>query len=81
MVFLRVGVPVVNTTAKRVYGHASQEVCPWNVKVARERPEGSPFSARELFQNAGSREDARAGARDPHGGADGLRRGVQRLTD
>ncbi len=49
---------------KRVRGHASHEVCPWNVTFAQEVAEGSPFAARAMFRDASSRAGTRALARE-----------------
>ena len=35
--------------SKRVYGHTSQDVCPWNVKFSQELAADSPFRAREFI--------------------------------
>lgn len=42
--------------SKWVYRHASQEVCPWNVKFARSLPTDSPFAPRAAIAG----KDARA---------------------
>lgn len=42
IVFFTVPRPVANATSKRAYGHTSQVVCPWNVKVATELKEPVP---------------------------------------
>lgn len=39
-----VRVPVANGISKWEYRQFSQSVCPWNVRLASERPEGSPFA-------------------------------------
>jgi epoxyqueuosine reductase QueG len=40
---------------KRFCRHSSQEVCPWNVKFARELPDDSPFAAREALAGRDAR--------------------------
>ena len=45
----RVRAPVDRGILKWVYGDISQDVCPWNVKFARELPAGSPFAPREFL--------------------------------
>ena len=47
-------------TAKWLYRHSSQSVCPWNVRFARELPDDSPFAPREALAG----KDARALARE-----------------
>ncbi len=41
-----------------------QEVCPWNMRFARVLPDESPFAAREIFENATTRDGTRALARE-----------------
>ena len=45
--------------AIRVYRHVSQDVCPWNVRFARQLPEESPFQPREVLRGKDSRTLAR----------------------
>jgi epoxyqueuosine reductase len=42
-----------------VYRHSSQEVCPWNVRFARELPADSPFKPREALAGKDARPLAR----------------------
>jgi epoxyqueuosine reductase len=42
-----------------VYRYTSQDVCPWDVRFARELPEGSPFAAREALAGRDARQLAR----------------------
>ena len=57
--FLRVSEPVVNSIRKRFCRQTSQEVCPWNVKLAQELSEGSAFAARAMFVDKDTRTLAR----------------------
>ena len=41
--------PVVSESSKRLYGHISQSVCPWNQKFSVALAEDSPFKAREFI--------------------------------
>ncbi|WP_411282201.1 hypothetical protein [Gemmatimonas sp.] len=56
--------PVLSGITKWVYRHISQEVCPWNGRFSQEVPEGSPFAARAMFVETGSRDGTRALARE-----------------
>jgi epoxyqueuosine reductase len=42
-----------------LYRHSSQDVCPWNVRFAKELPEDSPFRPRESFAGKDARTLAR----------------------
>ncbi len=57
---LSVLAPVQSGNSKWLYRQSSQEVCPYNIKFAREPAEGSPFAAREVIAG----EDARTLARE-----------------
>ena len=46
-------------TAKWLYRHSSQSVCPWNVRFARELPEESPFRPRAALAGKDTRQLAR----------------------
>ena len=52
--------PVAWENSKRVYGHISQSVCPWNGKFSQALAEDSPFRAREFV----AAKDAATLARD-----------------
>lgn len=54
----RVRFPVESGISKWVYRQFSQEVCPWNIKFARELPEGSPFAPREVIAEKDARTRA-----------------------
>ena len=41
------------------YRHSSQEVCPWNVRFARELPDDSPFAPRAAVAGKDARRFAR----------------------
>ena len=41
--------PASSGISKRLYGHISQSVCPWNVKFSHELADDSPFRAREFI--------------------------------
>jgi epoxyqueuosine reductase len=43
-----------------LYRHSSQTVCPWNVRLAQELPEGSPFRPRPALAEKDARTLARA---------------------
>jgi epoxyqueuosine reductase len=58
-VVLRVRLPVESGISKRAYRHISQEVCPWNVRFARELSAGSPFAPREAIASKDARTLAR----------------------
>ena len=46
-------------TAKWLYRHSSQSVCPWNVRFARELPDDSPFAVRAALAGKDARTLAR----------------------
>ena len=45
--------------SKRFCRYISQDVCPWNVRFARELPEGSPFAPRHALAGKDGRTLAR----------------------
>ncbi len=47
-------------TAKWLYRHSSQDVCPWNQRFAGSLPDGSPLAAREALAGKDARTLARA---------------------
>jgi hypothetical protein len=55
--------PVPSGIAKWLSRHSSQQVCPWNVRFARELPDESPCGARGALAG----KDARTLAREPLG--------------
>jgi epoxyqueuosine reductase len=51
---------VVSGISKWLYRHSAQEVCPWNVKFARDLAEGSPYAARPFLTGKDARTLAEA---------------------
>jgi epoxyqueuosine reductase QueG len=51
---------VASGITKRFCRHISQDVCPWNVRFARELPGDSPFAPREAIAGKDARTLARA---------------------